>query len=275
MKKLLLFAGIVLFYVALVSSAVHADVDRVIQIDSTLGSRLQSFQIRSQAVATKEEVIELYRTEGPEVARAFRDTAKDYQTEADQTKNKDLKAAISELASVSEKLAELLEKALTIQEDDAFISALIDFEDGLDDYQSAIDEFNNFIRKNPEASGDDTAIFYFGLMVASALPAIGSLIFALRAETISEVGKVRRQKRLSIFYAALLMLGGAVVTYFGYKYAVSKEDGGEYFIFYGPILFGFVYFIRNAVEYRKWSATVANNGGNLPQAPVVPKTSTT
>lgn len=141
--------------------------------------------------------------------------------------------------------------------DDAKITAT---GQALDDANTAEVDLAN--KQVQQAADEDSSLLwlYGGLTGLFTVLAVGTWWWAHRARSLvtgskydEKASQLMHDRRMGLFYATLFGLGGAAVTLIWYL--AIRENGGTYMIFYGPIIFGTVIFIKGVIEYRRKSVS--------------------
>lgn len=146
--------------------------------------------------------------------------------------------------------------AVTSQDIAAFSAARGQFDLALHSYDDTLRSFAAYLKAHPEV-GHPMLKVYLALLILSALLALGTLVFWLRAET--PLGDFRagvlKDLRQGMFLTSLAPLAGSAVTYFWYRHAITH--GGSYFVLWSPVVIGFIAFVTRAKNYRLATARLA------------------
>lgn len=127
-------------------------------------------------------------------------------------------------------------------------AAITGINGGIDDLNSATTTYNeNF-------AGMDYGPIYIGLTI---LFAIVSLVFytKTRVTVDGDASKTKHATMLGLFKSSLWPLGGALITTIWYY---LTPVGSTYYVFYGPVVIGGIYFLRDIFTYMTKNRSTIN-----------------
>ena len=111
-----------------------------------------------------------------------------------------------------------------------------------DDFYAAGDAINVSI---DEADRGETTLYLLAL-VGTVIVSIGTLIWARHGW--ARYSTEKRRARMALVKSSLWPLAGALITFVTWVYA--DKIGGQYYVVWGLILFGFAAYIREILQYR-------------------------
>lgn len=117
-------------------------------------------------------------------------------------------------------------------------------------YSHSIDERDKLIEEyNQHFNLVDYGNTFIWLLIITGLISVVLFIWS-RGSPILPSEKLNKELKQALFRSSLWPLGGAAITYAGYAYTPS---GGEFYILYGPIIFGAYQFIKGLYYYQRYA----------------------
>ncbi len=119
---------------------------------------------------------------------------------------------------------------------------------GLENYNSGIEKLNQVAKQHDQALGIyNPGPTYIWLSIIFSI--ISFVLFVKsQAKIVGDFSRAKREVMLGLFKSSLWPTIGSLVTTIWYY---STPPGEKYFILWGPMLIGFIYFVRALLNYIK------------------------
>lgn len=254
------------FTMVMLPVAARADTteQQIHNIDATLGDALQSATfIQANSI---DAFVSEFPVQYPALSQALKQAVSDYQATGSAASGQ-IKTYADQLAGETGDMSAALDQiavAVSSQSSNELQTGVTGFQSAVHQYLATADSYNSYIKANPGVDHPLLAVFLV-LFIVSLLVTAGALAFWLMAKAPPGDVVADRIKalRIRLVLVSLVPVAGSGITYFWYRHAISS--GGQYFVLWGPVAFGFLAFGSWANRYR---TTVARLRAQPPAVPV-------
>lgn len=230
-----------------VSAATASEIGQRISSDTEIISRLLTHFNNLQ---NTEEDIASVLNETKEFQSHFQESASYYSNLAASETDGSAKELLTKWSNnsklVSDDAGVLLNKVENGEETEINEAQKKLYTDSIEERDKLIGEYNNHF--NLVDYGDT----FFWLLVVTGIISLVLFIWS-RGNPVLPSEKLSKELKQGLFKSSLWPFGGALITYVGQAYS---SPGGEFYIFWGPIIFGFYQFVKGLYNYQRYAKPI-------------------